>query len=56
LTGFVLWLMVVSRVMVHETVITWHEQNAEREKKARDFEEEMDNEVAATNYIYVDSD
>ena len=42
--------------MVHEKVLTWHEQNTEREKQARDFEEEMDNELAARNYIYVDSD
>jgi hypothetical protein len=42
--------------MVHETVLTWHEQNTEREMKARAFAEEMDNELAVTNYIYVDSD
>ena len=46
---------VVRRVMVHEKVLTWHEQNAEQEKK-RDFEAGMDNELAATEYIYVDSD
>ena len=45
----------VSRVMVHETVLNWHEQNVERERK-RDFVEEMDNELAVTDYIFVDSD
>ena len=40
---------------MHEKVLTWHEQNAEREKK-RDFEAEMDSELAAIDYIYVDSD
>ena len=47
---------VVSRVMVHETVLTWHEKNVERERKARDFEEEMDNDLAVKDYVYVDSD
>ena len=42
--------------MVHETVLTWHEQNVEREKQARAFVEEMDDELAVTNYIYVESD
>lgn len=45
-----------SRVMVHGTVLAWHEQNAERERRAQAFAEEMDNELAVTNYIYVDSD
>jgi hypothetical protein len=46
---------IVRRVMVHETVLNWHEQNAERDR-ARDFVEEMDTTLAATNYIYVDSE
>ena len=44
------------RVMVHETVLNWHEQNVERDEKARAFAEEMDNEQAATGYVDVDSD
>ena len=46
----------MSRVMVHETVLTWHEQNVEREREERAFAEEMDNELAVANYIYADFD
>lgn len=45
----------MSRVMVHETVLKWHEQNVERDRKARAFAE-MDSEQAATEYVDVDSD
>ena len=42
--------------MVHETVLNWHEQNVERDRKARAFAEEMDGEEATTEYVDVDSD
>jgi hypothetical protein len=42
--------------MVHETVLDWHEQNTERDRKAQDFVEEMDNEQAVGSYVYVDPD
>ena len=42
----------MSRVMVHETVLAWHE-NVERE---RAFVEEMDSELAVASYIYADFD
>ena len=47
---------VVSRVMVHETVLNWHEQNVERDRKARSFAEEVDGEQAVAGYVDVDSD
>lgn len=47
---------VVPRVMVHETVLAWHERNAERERDAQAFAEVIENEFAAANYTYVDSD
>lgn len=44
------------RVMVHHTVLNWHEQNVERDKKARDPAEEMDNDQAINAYVHVDPD
>jgi len=42
--------------MVHEKVLTWHEQNVERDRKARAFAEEMDGEQAVTGHVDVDPD
>jgi hypothetical protein len=47
---------ILSRVMVHEAVLDWHEQNTERERKAQAFVEEMDDEQAISSYVFVDSD
>ena len=44
---------VASRVMVHETVLNWHEQNAERDRRTQILEE-VDRVVSA--YTHVDSD
>jgi len=42
--------------MVHETVLNWHEENVERDRKARASAAKMDNGQAATDYVDVDSD
>lgn len=46
----------VSRVIAHETVLNWHEQNVERDRKARAIVKEMDNEHAVTEHAGIDSD
>lgn len=45
---------VAFRVMVHETVLNWHEQNVERDKKAQAFVEETDVELVDNAYAQWD--
>lgn len=42
--------------MAHQTVLNWHEQNVERDRKARASVEEIDHRQAVADSAGVDSD
>ena len=46
----------VFRVMVHQTVLNWHEENVKRDKKASASAEEIDHGQAVADSTDLDSD